>query len=66
MTNTLTGELRSHVLCDMAKRKKIKLFREKEISLGFPGGSMVKNPSASAEDKGSVPDLGRSHMQWSN
>ena len=28
---------------------------------GFSGGSMVKNPSANAEDMGSVPELGRSH-----
>ena len=26
----------------------------------FPGGLMVKNPSANAEDTGSVPGLGRS------
>ena len=32
-------------------------------SLGFPGGSMVKNPPVSAGDMGSVPGLGRSHMQ---
>ena len=24
---------------------------------GFPGGSVVKNPSANAEDTGSIPDL---------
>ena len=30
------------------------------------GGSVVKNPSASAGDMGSNPDAGRSHMQWSN
>ena len=27
---------------------------------GFPGGSVVKNPSASAGDTGSIPGLGRS------
>ena len=32
----------------------------------FPGGSMIKNPAASAEDMCSIPDLGRSHMPWSN
>ena len=26
----------------------------------FPGGSMVRNPAASARDTGSIPDLGRS------
>ena len=33
---------------------------------GFPGGSVVKNPPASAGDMGSIPDSGRSHMSWSN
>ena len=28
--------------------------------LGFPGGKVVKNPSASAGDAGSTPGLGRS------
>ena len=27
---------------------------------GFPGGSVIKNPPAKAEDSGSVPGLGRS------
>ena len=27
---------------------------------GFPGGSVVKNPPASAGDSGSIPGLGRS------
>ena len=27
---------------------------------------MVKNPLANAGDMGSIPDLERSHMQWSN
>ena len=34
----------------------------KTESIGFPGGSMVKNPSAIAGDTGSIPDSGRSHM----
>ena len=29
---------------------------------GFPGGSVIKNPPAKAEDMGSIPDSGRSHM----
>ena len=33
---------------------------------GIPGGSVVKNPSANAEDTSSIPDLGRSHTQQSN
>ena len=32
----------------------------------FPGGTVVKNPPANAEDKGSSPGPGRSHMPWSN
>ena len=30
---------------------------------GFPGGSVVKNPPASAGDKSLTPDLGGSHVQ---
>ena len=33
---------------------------------GQPGGSVVKNLPANAEDTGSTPDLGGSHMPWSN
>ena len=33
---------------------------------GFPGGAVVENPPASAEDAGSSPGLGRSHMPRSN
>ena len=29
-------------------------------AVGFPGGSMVKNPSANAGDVGLIPGLGRS------
>ena len=36
------------------------LQRIEQSSLGFPGGSVVKNPPASAGDMGSVPELGRS------
>ena len=32
----------------------------------FPGGTVVKNPPASAGHTGSIPGLGRSHMPWSN
>ena len=31
-----------------------------------PGGAVVKSPPASAEDMGSSPGPGRSHMLWSN
>ena len=33
---------------------------------GFPGGSVVNNPPASAGDTGSIPGPGRSHMPRSN
>ena len=29
---------------------------------GFPGGSVVKNPPANAEDMGLIPDPGRSRI----
>ena len=31
-------------------------------ALGFPGGTVVKNPPANAGDVGLIPGLGRSHM----
>ena len=31
------------------------------LSKGFPGSSVVKNPSANAGDPGLIPGLGRSH-----
>ena len=40
-------------------------YRKKQIR-GFPGGSVVKNPTASAGDTGLIPDLGRAHMLQSN
>ena len=40
--------------------------RRKNLSLGFLGGSVVKNPPANAGDLGSIPDLGRAHGPWSN
>ena len=33
---------------------------------GFPGGAVVKNPPANAEDTGSSPGLGGSHMPRSS
>ena len=32
----------------------------------FLGGAVVKNPPAKAGDTGSIPDLGRHHVLWSN
>ena len=34
------------------------------IKQGFLGGSVVKNPPASARVTGWIPDWGRSHMPW--
>ena len=44
---------------------KFKLKKKKERT-GFPGGLAVKNPPSSVGDKGSIPDLERSHVPWSN
>ena len=38
----------------------------KTVSLGFPCGSVVKNPPANTGDTGLIPDSGRSHVQQSN
>ena len=38
----------------------------KAITEGFPGGSVVKNAPADAEDAGSIPDPGRSHTPQGN
>ena len=39
---------------------------KKGICWDFPGGAVVKNPPASAGDRGSSPGLGRSHMPRSS
>ena len=39
--------------------------RIKTMPEGFPGGSVVKNPPASAGHAGVIPAMGRSHMLWS-
>ncbi|XP_068400326.1 nucleolin-like isoform X3 [Eschrichtius robustus] len=40
--------------------------KSKVSGLGFPGGTVVKNPPADAGDTGSSPGPGRSHVPWSN
>ena len=42
------------------------MFREIKKLSGFPGGTVVKNPPASAGDTGLSPGPGRCHMPWSN
>jgi len=37
-----------------------------KLKMGFLGGSVIKNPPASAGDMGSIPGPGRSHMPWSS
>ena len=37
-----------------------------QVPRDLPGGTVVKNPVANAEDVGSSPGLGRSHMPRSN
>ena len=39
---------------------------ENHLTLGFPGGAVVKNPLANAGDMGSSPGQGRSYMLRSN
>ena len=47
---------------DLVGRGESSIFYGTEMSVGwgFPGGSVVKNPSANAGDMGSIPELGRS------
>ena len=49
-----------------ASNRKLNYSGFKRRVRGFPGGSVVKNPPASAGDSGSIPDPGRSPMPWSN
>ena len=47
------------MLCYLSIMSKYSL---KPIVQGFPGGSVVKNPPASAGDMASIPGLERSHV----
>ena len=38
----------------------------KKVRLGFAGGSVIQSPPANAGGTGLIPDLGRSHLPWSN
>ena len=42
------------------------MISSQDAYLGFPGGSVVKNPPANAADTDSIPGLGRSHVPCSN
>ena len=50
----------------MCRRRKEITALSKHASVDFPGGTVVKNPPASAGDMGSSPGPGRSHMPQSN
>ena len=46
----------------------VHIYAHLHVLWGFPGGSVVKNPPASAEDAkdvSSIPGLGRSHKEES-
>ena len=45
---------------------KTQILKMYALGVGFPGGSVVKNPPANAGDTGSSPGPGRSHMPQSN
>ena len=38
----------------------------KGCSRDFPGGLVVKNPTANSVNMGLIPGPGRSHIPWSN
>ena len=44
----------------------VKMVSVKSLQGFFPGGSMVKNPSANAADIGSIRPPEGSHMSWNN
>ena len=54
----------------MIYKKDVKLGRTKQHktrnSQDFPGGLVVKNLPADAEDKSSIPALERVYMSWAN
>ena len=38
---------------------KLIIMESSRVELGFPGGSVIKNPPVNAGDTGSIPGLGR-------
>ena len=52
-------------LAGLIKKKKESGLKSIKL-VGFPGGSVVKNPPANAGDTGSIPAPERSHVWWSN
>ena len=39
---------------------------QNHVEEDFPGRQVVKDPPANAQDRGSIPGLGRSHMLQGN
>ena len=58
--------IHSRILYDKRAFDATKKFSFKIKLKGFPGGSVIKNPSANAGDMGSIPGLWRSHMPRSD
>ena len=61
----------SNSMCVHGEGEEVKKdFREEMVNerwRRFPGGSVIKNPPASAGDISvMIPDLGRPYMPWSN
>ena len=50
----------------MMVQKRACILSSKTLILGFPDGSGVQNLPANAGDRGSGPDLGKSHVPQSN
>ena len=67
-TCTLQGWNESHLPFDWSWNKQVlgKSGCYKTYCQGFPSGSVVKNPPASAGDMSLIPGSGSSHMPWSN
>ena len=50
-------------MCGLSLNKADFKRKEKKNTGGFPGGPMVKNPPAISRNMGSIPDLGKSHIE---
>ena len=59
-------DLESCQQSEVKNRIRIFITSDKKKYGGFPSGTVVKNPPASAGDTGSSPGPGRSHMLRSN
>ena len=68
MKRDLRGEVSSSMWSMLSLKRAVRHpSGDVEEAVGdFPGGSVVKNPPASAGDMGLIPGLGRSHMPQSN